>query len=87
MDLVTLIAACALSVEPKVMHALIWKQSGGETWSFSVLEESLPRVLPTIQDAIREARAVRPNGGLKRRCVRHTGARSTCYSVSASANA
>ena len=63
MDLVTLIAACALSVEPKVMHALIWKQSGGETWSFSVPGESLPRVLPTIQDAIREARAVRPNGG------------------------
>ena len=63
MDLVTLIAACALSVEPKVMHALIWKQSGGETFSFSVPGESLPRVLPTIQDAIREARAVRPNGG------------------------
>jgi hypothetical protein len=63
MDLVTLIAACALSVEPKVMHALIWKQSGGETSSFSVPGESLPRVLPTIQDAIREARAVRPNGG------------------------
>ena len=28
MDLVTLIAACALTVEPKVMHALIWEQSG-----------------------------------------------------------
>jgi hypothetical protein len=32
MDLVTLIAACALNVEPKLMHALIWKQSGGEPW-------------------------------------------------------
>jgi hypothetical protein len=63
MDLVTLIAACALSVEPKAMHALIWEQSGGEPWSFSVPDESLPRVLPTIQDAIREARATRPNGG------------------------
>ena len=63
MDLVTLIAACALSVEPKVMHALIWEQSGGEPWSFSVPGESLPRVLPTIQDAIRrEARAARPDG-------------------------
>jgi hypothetical protein len=63
MDLVTVIAACALSVEPKVMHALIWEQSGGEPWSFSVPGESLPRVLPTIQDAIREARATRPDGG------------------------
>jgi hypothetical protein len=62
MDLVTLIAACALSVEPKVMHALVWEQSGGEPWSFSVPGESLPRVLPTIQAAIREARATRPGG-------------------------
>ena len=62
MDLVTLIAACALSVEPNVMHALIWEQSGGEPWSFSVPGESLPRVLPTIQDAIREARAAGPDG-------------------------
>lgn len=63
MDLVTLIAACALSVEPKAMHALIWEQSGGEPWSFSVPGESLPRVLPAIQDAIREAGATHPGGG------------------------
>jgi hypothetical protein len=63
MDLVTLIAACTLSVEPTVMHALIWEQSGGEAWSFSVPGETLPRVLQTIQDAIREARATRADGG------------------------
>ena len=44
MDLVTLIAACALSIEPKtpppLMHALIWEQSGGEPWSFSLPGES-----------------------------------------------
>ena len=57
MDLVTLTTACALNVEPKLMHALIWKQSGGEPWSFSVPGESLPHVLPTLQDAIREARS------------------------------
>ena len=62
MDLVTLITACALNVEPKLMHALIWKQSGGEPWSFSVPGESLPRVLPTLQDAVREAQATRPEG-------------------------
>lgn len=72
MDLVTLIAACALSVEPKsppsgldrsVMHALIFEQSGGEPWSFSVPGEGFARVLPTLKDAIREARAVRPDRG------------------------
>jgi len=63
MDLVTLVTACALTVDPKVMHALIWQQSGGEPWSFSVPAESQPRVFPTMQDAIREARAARPDGG------------------------
>jgi hypothetical protein len=72
MDLVTLIAACALSVEPKsppsgldrsVMHALIFEQSGGEPWSFSVPGEGLARVLPTLKDAIREARDARPGRG------------------------
>jgi hypothetical protein len=62
MDLVTLITACALSVEPKLMHALIWNQSGGEPWSFSVPGESLPRVVPTRQNAVREAQATRPKG-------------------------
>jgi hypothetical protein len=62
MDLLTLITACALNVEPKLMHALIWKQSGGEPWSFLVQGESLPRVLPTLQDAVREAQATRPEG-------------------------
>ena len=61
MDLLTLISACALSVDPNIMHALIWEQSGGEPWSFSVPGEAMPRVLPTIQDAI-EARATRPDG-------------------------
>jgi hypothetical protein len=63
MDLVTLVTACALTVDPKVMHALIWLQSSGEPWSFSVPTESQPRVFPTMQDAIREARAARPDGG------------------------
>jgi hypothetical protein len=81
MDLVTLIAACALSVEPKVMHALIWEQSGGEPWSFSVIGESLPRVFPTIQDAIREARAARPEGDRIR--VGLTGLSTTTQSATA----
>jgi len=63
MDLVTLVTACALSVEPKVMHALIWQQSGGEPWSFSVPGESQAQVYSTLQDAIRQARMARPDGG------------------------
>jgi hypothetical protein len=69
LDLATLIATCALSAEPKssppgldarVMRALIFEQSGGEPWSFSVQGESFARVLPTMRDALHEARAVRP---------------------------
>ena len=63
MDLATLIAACALSVDPNIMHALVWEQSGGQPWSFSVSGEAMPRVLPTVQDAIREARSLRREGG------------------------
>ena len=63
------------------MHALIWEQSGCEPWSFSVIGESLPRVLPTIRDAIREARATRPEGGRIR--VGLTGLSTTARSVAA----
>jgi hypothetical protein len=72
MDLVTLIAACALSTGPNnppsgldrsIMHALIFEQSGGEPWSFSVPGEGFARVLPTLKEAIHEARAVRPARG------------------------
>jgi hypothetical protein len=63
MNLVTLIAACALSIEPTIMHALIWEQSGGKPWSFSLPGESQPRVYSTLRDAVREAREMRPNDG------------------------
>jgi hypothetical protein len=62
-DLLTLVTACALTLDPKVMHALISEQSGGEPWSFSVPDQGWARVFPTAQDAIREARATRPAGG------------------------
>jgi hypothetical protein len=63
MDLVALVAACALTVDPKLMHALIWHQSGGEPWSFSVPGERQRQVYPTMRDAVREARAAPPAGG------------------------
>lgn len=81
MDLITLIAACALSVDPNVMHALVFEQSGGEPWSFPVPSESVPRVLPTIEDAVRAARSAGPDGGRIR--VGLTGLSTGSWSVSA----
>jgi hypothetical protein len=66
MDLVTLVAACALTVDPKLMHALIWHQSGGEPWSFSLSGERQPQVYPSAQEAIREARTAHAEGVLIR---------------------
>jgi hypothetical protein len=57
MDLVTLVTACALGAEPKLMHALVWHQSGGEPWAVSVQSEPNPRVYSSMQEAIRETRA------------------------------
>src|SRR5882757_4719748 len=57
MDLVTLVIACALGVEPKLMHALVWHQSGGEPWAVSVQDETLPRAYPSMREAISEMRA------------------------------
>ena len=54
MDLVTLVTACALAVDPKLMHALVWHQSGGEPWAVSVQGEPNPRVYPSMDEAIRE---------------------------------
>jgi hypothetical protein len=58
MDLVTLVTACALTVDPKIMHALIWHQSGGEPWSFTVPGERQPQVYHTVREAIDAVRAI-----------------------------
>jgi hypothetical protein len=57
MDLVTLVTACSLTVDPKLMHALVWHQSRGEPWAASMQDEGLPRVYASMQEAIREIRA------------------------------
>jgi len=56
MDLVTLVTACSLTVDPKLMHALVWHQSGGEPWAIAVQGEAIPRVYPRMHDAIQESR-------------------------------
>src|SRR6202049_4684311 len=62
MDLVALVAACALAVDPKLMHALIWHQSGGEPWSFSVPGEGQPQVYRSAREAVHEAQTALPSG-------------------------
>jgi hypothetical protein len=54
-DLIALVAACSLTVDPKLMHALVWHQSGGEPWSFSVPGERQPYVWRSAQQAVAEA--------------------------------
>jgi len=61
MDLVTFVTACAFTVDPKIMHALIWHQSGGEPWSFTVPGERQPQVYRTVVDAVRAAHATYPD--------------------------
>ena len=61
MDLTTLITACALTVDPKIMHALIWHQSGGEPWAFSVSGQRQSQVLRSIGDAVDAARGTQPD--------------------------
>jgi hypothetical protein len=62
MDLVTLVAACAITVDPKLMHALIWHQSGGEPWSFSVRGDHQTLVYRSAREAVREAQTAVPLG-------------------------
>jgi hypothetical protein len=61
-DLVALVAACSLTVDPKLMHALVWHQSGGAPWSFSVPAEHQPCVWPSAQQAVAEAHRRAPRG-------------------------
>jgi hypothetical protein len=44
------------------MHALIWHQSGGEPWSFSVVGERHPQVYRSAREAVREAQTALPHG-------------------------
>jgi hypothetical protein len=65
MDLTTLITACALTVDPKIMHALIWHQSGGEPWVFSVSGQRQPQVLRSMEDAVGAAHTQPDNAAIR----------------------
>jgi hypothetical protein len=61
-DLIALVAACSLTVDPKLMHALVWHQSGGEPWSYLLPGERQPYVWRSAQQAVAEARRSAPRG-------------------------
>jgi hypothetical protein len=65
MDLVTLVTLCALGVDPKLMHALVWHQSSAEPWSFSAPDEREPRVYRKLSDAVREVRLLNNDGPIR----------------------
>jgi hypothetical protein len=81
MDLTTLITACTLTVDPNIMHALTWQQSGGEPWAFSVSGQHRSQVLPSMEDAVRAARDTQPDTVVIR--VGLTGLPGTPRSVTA----
>lgn len=66
MDLVTLVTACSLAFDPKVMHALVWQHSGAEPWSVLAKGEASPRVYANVWQAIDEMRAKPPAGSTVR---------------------
>jgi hypothetical protein len=65
-DLVTLVTACALGADPKLMQALIWQQSGGNPWAVSVQSEPTPRIYTSLQDAVSATRELRDRSGTAR---------------------
>ena len=66
MDLVTLVTACSLAFDPKVMHALLWQHSGAEPWSVLVNGEASPRVYANMWQAVDEMRSKPPAGSTVR---------------------
>jgi hypothetical protein len=66
MDLITLVTACSLAFDPKVMHALVWQHSGAEAWSVLVNGEASPRVYANVWQAVDEMRGKPPSGATVR---------------------
>ncbi len=75
MDLFTLVTGCASAIDPTIMPALIWYQSGGEPWSFacresvsgSSIELSVTRSVPHMPRTQRTSRF----GAGRRACPPH----------------
>jgi hypothetical protein len=62
-DLVTLVAMCSIGFEPEVMRRLIWQQSRGSPWSFSLPNDVTSRAFGTLQEALQAAPAAQAEHG------------------------
>ena len=56
MDLLTLVSVCSIAFEPAMMHSVIWHESRGEPWSYSVPGQGLGYAFPSMSEAIEAAR-------------------------------
>jgi hypothetical protein len=66
MDLVTLVAMCSIGFDPEAMRSLIWQQSNGNPWSFSLPNDATPRAFGTLQEAVPAARVAQGEHGTVR---------------------
>jgi len=66
MDLVTLVAMCSIGFDPGVMRSLIWRQSQGRPWTFSVASATAPLAFDTLREAAAAARAAQSEHGTVR---------------------
>jgi hypothetical protein len=62
MDLVTLIAACAIGQDPAMMQALVLRASAGHPYSYHVVGEATPRSFSTVDDVAQAARVAQAEG-------------------------
>jgi hypothetical protein len=62
MDLVTLIAVCAIGQDPAMMQALVLRASAGHPYSYYVVGEAAPRSFSTVDDVAQAARAAQAEG-------------------------
>ena len=62
MDLVILIAACAIGQDPAMMQALVLRASAGQPYSYHVIGETEPRSFGTVDAAAQAARAAQAEG-------------------------
>jgi Transglycosylase SLT domain len=60
LDLMSLITVCAIGIDPSIMHALVWHESAGDPWSFSVRGDVDRRTYRTLEDAVAAAKTMPP---------------------------
>jgi hypothetical protein len=62
MDLVTLIAVCAIGQDPAMMQALVLRASAGHPFRYAAAGAAAPRSFSTVDDVAQAARAAQAEG-------------------------